>query len=209
MASPGILAGLFTSSEPNLPAPDLELVLSLWTMVQGDLNKARMIDPYSAFGIVIEDLQQSGRGWVRLQSANPDCAPAIFGNFFSSERDQRAIVAAVRLGRSIFATKAMHRFAGAELQPGAHVRTDEDIVDYARKNGFGLYHPVGTCAMGAGADDVLDARLRVRGVSGLRVVDASVMPLIVRANINAAVGMIGEKGASMILEDAMYETSLI
>ncbi|APW40340.1 hypothetical protein RD110_26655 [Rhodoferax koreense] len=201
MASPGILAGLFARSRPELAAPDLELVLSLWTMVQGDLNKARMIDPFSAFGIVIEDLQQQGRGWVRLQSPDPRVAPRILSNLFSTGRDQRTIVQAVRLARALFASAALRPFAGAELQPGPEVRSDEDIVDYARHNGFGLYHPAGTCAMGPREDDVLDPRLRVRGVQGLRVADASVMPAITRANIQAAVGMIGEKAAAMVLED--------
>ena len=202
MSAPGIPAGWFVRSDPALPAPDLELVLSLWTMVQGERNKARMIDPYSAFGIVIEDLQPAGRGTVLLRSADPNAPPQIVCNLFSTERDERTIVRAVRMARSIFSTHALARYTGEELQPGPQVQNDDEIVDYVRANGFGLYHPVGTCAMGASERDVLDSRLRVRGVHGLRVADASVMPVITRGNIAATVDMIGEKAAAMVLEDA-------
>lgn len=202
MSAPGIPAGWFLRSDPALPAPDLELVLSLWTMVQGERNKARVIDPYPAFGIIIEDLQPAGRGRVQLRSADPTAPPVISCNLFSTERDERAIVRALHLGRAMFRTRALARYAGAELQPGPQVRSDDEIIDYVRKNGFGLYHPVGTCAMGAADEDVLDPRLRVRGIEGLRVADASVMPVITRGNIAATVGMIGEKAATMVLEDA-------
>jgi choline dehydrogenase len=202
MSAPGIPAGWFVRSDPTLVVPDLELVLSLWTMVQGERNKARMIDPYSAFGMVIEDLQPGGRGTVHLRSPDPHVAPLISCNLFSTERDERTIVRAVRLARSIFRTRALARYTGEELQPGPAVDGDDAIVAYTRANGFGLYHPVGTCAMGASEQDVLDPRLRVRGVQRLRVADASVMPVITRGNIAATVGMIGEKAAAMVLEDA-------
>lgn len=202
LSAPGIPAGLFLRSNPDLPAPDLELVLSLWTMVQGERNKARMIDPYSAFGMVIEDLQPSGRGTVRVREADPRTPPLITCNLFSTDRDERTIVRAVQVARSIFAAQALARYAGEELQPGPSVRDASEIIEYTRSNGFSLYHPVGTCAMGAAENDVLDPRLRVRGVHGLRVADASVMPSITRGNIAATVGMIGEKAASMVLEDA-------
>ena len=202
MAAPGLPAGAFVRSEPALSAPDLELVLSLWTMVQGERNKARVVDPYSAFGMVVEDLQPAGRGNVHVRSADPNAAPRIACNLFATSRDERVMIAAVRLVRRIFASPAMARYTGDELLPGAGVQSDEDIVAFVRANGFGLYHPAGTCAMGASDDDVLDARLRVRDVAGLRVVDASVMPVITRGNIAATVGMIGEKGAAAILDDA-------
>ena len=201
MAAPGLPAGCFLRSSEGLDAPDIELVLSLWTMVQGERNKARMIDPYSAFGLVIEDLHPAGRGRVRLKSADPAAPPEIFCNLFSTARDERAMVSAVRLARRIFAASPLAAYRGAELLPGENVQTDAQIVDFVRMNGFGLYHPVGTCAMGSAPDAVLDPRLRVRGVDALRVVDASIMPTITSGNINATVGMIGEKGAAMILED--------
>jgi len=202
MAAPGLPAGCFVRSREDLDAPDIELVLSLWTMVQGERNKARMIDPYSAFGLVVEDLHPAGRGRVRLKNPDPMVAPEIFCNLFSTERDEGAIVYAIRLARRIFSSSALARYRGVELLPGPSVQTDAQIVDYVRMNGFGLYHPVGTCAMGSEPNAVLDARLRVRGVAGLRVVDASIMPTITSGNINATVGMIGEKGAAMIVEDA-------
>jgi choline dehydrogenase len=199
---PGLPAGCFVRSHPDLPSPDLELVLSLWTMVQGERNKARVVDPYSAFGMVLEDLKPAGRGHVHVRSADPAVAPRIVCNLFATPRDERAMVAAVGLARRIFASPALARYSGAELLPGADVRTDDDIVGFVRANGFGLYHPVGTCAMGASDAAVLDPQLRVRGVHGLRVIDASVMPVITSGNIQATVGMIGEKGAAAILDAA-------
>ena len=202
MAAPGLPAGCFLRSHDGLSTPDLELVLSLWTMVQGERNKARVIDPYSAFGMVIEDLHPAGRGSVHLQSPDPAVPPAIHCNLFSTERDERTMVTAVRLARRIFATKALSRYTGEELLPGPAVESDAQIIDFVRANGFGLYHPVGTCAMGPTDAAVTDPQLRVRGVRSLRVVDASIMPRITSGNINATVGMIGEKGAASILADA-------
>ena len=202
MAAPGLPAGCFLRSHQSLPTPDLELVLSLWTMVQGERNKARVIDPYSAFGMVIEDLHPAGRGRVHLKSADPNVAPEIHCNLFSTERDERAMVTAVRLARRIFATKALSRYTGTELLPGVAIESDAQIIDFVRANGFGLYHPVGTCAMGPTDGAVTDPHLRVRGVQSLRVIDASIMPVITSGNINATVGMIGEKGAAATLADA-------
>jgi len=202
MAAPGLPAGAFVRSDPALSAPDLELVLSLWTMVQGERNKARVVDPYSAFGMVIEDLHPAGRGSVRIKSADAEIAPEIRCNLFATARDERVILHAIRFARRIFRAPALDAYTGAELLPGEEAQSDGELLHYVRHNGFGLYHPVGTCAMGSDESDVLDPRLKVRGVHGLRVVDASVMPRITSGNINATVGMIGEKGSAMILEDA-------
>lgn len=202
MAAPGLPAGLFARSSPALPAPDVEFVLSLWTMVQGERNKARVVDPFSAFGMVLEDVQPDGRGRVEIRSADAGDPPRIHCRFLATDRDCRALIFAVRETRRIFAARAMAGFTGEELLPGPGVVSDEQIIDFARDNAFGLYHPAGTCAMGPSSDDVVDPLLRVRGVDALRVVDASVMPRITRGNINATVAMIAERGAALILAKA-------
>ena len=199
LASPGLPAGCFVRSEPTLSAPDLELVLSLWTMVQGEKNKKRRVDPFSAFGVVIEDLHPDGRGTVAIRSPQADAAPLIVSNLYGSMRDKAVMTKAVRMVRTLLEGAPLSRYTGLELAPGPEVQSDEQIVDYVRANGFALYHPVGTCRMGADADSVVDLDLRVRNVEGLRVVDASVMPKITSGNINATVGMIAEKASEKLL----------
>ena len=128
-------------------------------------------------------------------------APSIQFNFFESDADHRAALAGLRFGRRISQTDPMRGFVRREVSPGLDVESDDQMIAYCRQNGLSLLHPVGTCRMGTGADAVVDPRLRVHGVSGLRVIDASIMPRIVTGNTNAASIMIGEKGAALVLEE--------
>lgn len=147
-------------------------------------------------------LRPESRGSVHIHSANPESPPSIKANYLASESDCNTMVAAVRRVREIFNAPALDKYRGSEFNPGAKVQTDEEILDYIRANGESVYHPVGSCKMGKDKMAVVDTRLRVRGIDGLRVADASIMPSITSGNTNAPAIMIAEKCADMILEDA-------
>jgi choline dehydrogenase len=146
-------------------------------------------------------LRPASRGHVRIRSADPREAPAIQYNYLTAEGDRRTVVDALKLVRSLMHTRAMQPYVLAEHAPGEQVRSDEDWLAYAREVGGTVYHPSSTCRMGQDGLAVVDERLRVRGLAGLRVVDASIMPNLVSGNSNAATVMIAEKAADLILAD--------
>ncbi|MGY2857634.1 choline dehydrogenase-like flavoprotein [Pseudomonas tolaasii] len=123
-------------------------------------------------------------------------------NYLTHEDDCKALIAGIRWMRKIYAAEPLSGHVVKETMPGSHVQTDEQLLDYLRKFGQSMYHPVGSCRMGNDETAVVDSRLRVRGVEGLRVIDASIMPSISSGNTNAPAIMIAEKGADMVLEDA-------
>ncbi len=138
-------------------------------------------------------LAPEGRGTVRLRSHDPFAPPEIKFNFLRSENDMRVMIAGVRIARSIVRQQALQRLIVEETAPGVAIRTDEEIAADVRARGVSNLHPVGTCGMGHGPMAVVDPRLRVHGLAGLRVVDASIMPVIVAGNTNAPTIMIAEK----------------
>jgi len=191
-------AGGFFRTRAELARPDVEchfLTFSTGKMGEG-LHK------FSGFTASICQLQPEARGSVSIQSPDPLAAPAIQPNYLSTEGDRRTMVAGLKLLRGIMSQKAIAPYVAAEHEPGAAISTDAALLDYIREKAFTIYHPSGTCVMGSGAMSVVDDRLRVRGMQALRVIDASVMPTVVSGNTNAAVIMIAEKGADMMLEDA-------
>ena len=143
-------------------------------------------------------MQPESRGSISLRSSDPLEPPVIQPNYLASEADLRLLVEGVKLARRLARTKAFDAYRGEEFCPGPKTVSDEDIADYVRNTVESVYHPVGTCKMGSDPAAVVDARLRVRGVEGLRVADASVMPTIVRGNTNAPTIMIAEKAADLI-----------
>jgi len=147
-------------------------------------------------------VRPDSRGTIMAGSADPFAAPIITPNYLSAPNDQRVLNAGIRITRQIFAAPAMAQHSVVEILPGPSVVSDEDLADYARRFGTTIFHPVGTCRMGDGIGAVVDSRLRVHGMSGLRVIDASVMPTLTTGNTNAPTIMIAEKGAAMIREDA-------
>ncbi len=152
-------------------------------------------------------LRPESRGYVRIKSADPRQAPAINPNYLATQKDCETITAGVSVMRRIFQAPAMAKYIVEEIEPGAQCDNDAELLDFIRRRGSTTYHPVGTCRMGPDPKAVVDERLRVRGFSGLRVVDASIMPAVVSGNTNAATIMIGEKGADMILADAKAGTA--
>jgi choline dehydrogenase len=138
------------------------------------------------------------RGYVRAKSADPREAPAINPRYLTEESDRRAIVGGLKFARRLFAAPALQPYVGDERLPGAHVQTDDELLDYAKRNGNTVYHASCTCMMGSHPMSVVDSELRVHGIEGLRVIDASVMPAVTSTNTNAPTIMIAEKGAMLL-----------
>ena len=154
----------------------------------------------SGFQLDVNQMRPEARGWIKLRSTDPGDHPVIEPNYLTEERDRREFVDAVKWAREIVGQTAFDPFRGDEIAPGAHLTTDEEILGGVARGAQSGYHPVGTCKMGIDGDPmaVVDAELRVRGVEGLRVVDASVMPVLVTGNTNAPTVMIAEKVSDMI-----------
>ena len=154
------------------------------------------------YQVHIDMMRPASRGQVRLKSANPDTPPAIRFNYLHERQDQADLIDALHLTRNILRQDAFAPYDGGEISPGPGVVSDRDILAWARANGETEYHPTSTCSMGQGDGSVVDGDLKVHGMGGLRVVDASVMPTIVAANTHAATLMIAEKAADRILGKA-------
>jgi choline dehydrogenase len=144
-------------------------------------------------------LRPQSRGYISIRSADPLMAPVIQPNYLEAEEDRRAMRAGTRIAREIFAQSAFDTYRGPELMPGPDVRSDDQIDAWLRRTGETIYHPVGSAKMGKDSESVVDAQLRVYGVEGLRVIDASIMPTLVSGNTNAPTIMIAEKASDMIL----------
>lgn len=192
--------GAFARSSPDYATANIQFhfqPLSLDRWGEG-------LHRFGAFTASVANLRPSSRGSVHLASAAPDAAPAIAPNYLATDEDRRVAVDSLRLARRIVAQPSLARYRPEEHLPGAGLTSDADLLDAAGRLGTTIFHPVGTAAMGRDTDPmaVLDERLRVRGVAGLRVADASAMPRIVSGNTNSPTIMIAEKGAAMMLEDA-------
>ncbi|HTT52513.1 MAG TPA: GMC family oxidoreductase N-terminal domain-containing protein [Streptosporangiaceae bacterium] len=194
-------AGGFTRTRPSLPAPDLQ-----WHVLPGPYQNHGLADPaIRAVSILIALVSVASRGTVRLRSADPRHKPAIDPGYLYATEDIVPLVSGLRMAREFAAASPLARHAAVELAPGPNVRTDDELSEFARHDLGTLYHPVGSCAMGGDSrlalsrlTSVVDPELRVRGVDGLRVVDASVMPAVPRGNTNAPVIAIAERAADLI-----------
>jgi len=201
IASNGIRSGIFTRSDPRLERPDIQINLLEWSTKERSKNKVIPHD-FPGFTLGPVHLSPDGRGTVRLGSPDPLAEPKITFGFLGSEYDMRAMVAGVKLARDIVAQSPMREYAVEEILPGPGASSDADLEQFVRDTGVTNHHPTSTCAMGTGTNTVVDPRLRVHGIAGLRVADASIMPSVVAGNTNAPSIMIGEKCAAMVLEDA-------
>ena len=190
--------GVFAKSDAARDTADLEYHVQPLTLTKF----GEPLDPFPAFTASVSNLRPESRGQVRIKSPDPAAKPSIRPNYLSTAADRRVAAAAIRLTRRICAAEALARFAPEEFRPGPAYQTDDELIDAAGEVGTTIFHPVGTARMGRDPLAVVDERLRVHGIDGLRVVDASVMPTITSGNTNAPTIMIAEKGAEMIREDA-------
>ena len=194
LAAISATVALFARTRPELASPDVKLSISTFSAdrPQDGLHK------WSGFTLIAYQLRPESRGEVCLKSPNPADAPAIRPNYLAAETDRRAIVAGLKIGRGLLASQYMRGYIASEFKPGDAVQTDEQLLQYARENGGTVFHPTSTCKMGVDPMAVVDPELRVYGIDGLRVVDASVMPAVVSGNTNAGTIMIAEKASDLI-----------
>src|SRR5712671_2688889 len=201
LSNAGIYAGALVKSDQRLEQPDLQINMFGWSAMER-LRTGIKPHPFSAFTLSPVHLRPEGRGTVRIKSPDPLAPPAIQFNFLATDYDFQALIYGTRLSRKIAAQPALKPFVVEEVLPGPAVQTDDDIIEEIRVRGVSNLHPVGTCRMGRETDAVVDPRLKVYGVEGLRVADASIMPQVPGGNTNAPSIMIGEKCAAMVLQDA-------
>jgi len=195
--------GIFARALPKSRTPDIQFHFGT---VSAEMAGAKPHD-FPGFTMSVCQLRPTSRGTVHIKSADISEPPAMQPNYLSTEIDCATTVEGVKFARRLAATHALSPYIAGEYRPGADTATDADILEFARNTGATIFHPVGTCKMGSDADAVVDSRLRVHGVAGLRVVDASIMPTLVSGNTNWPAVMIGEKAADMILNDARHEVS--
>ncbi|MEA3193154.1 MAG: choline dehydrogenase, partial [Betaproteobacteria bacterium] len=187
-------AAAFVRTRPELKRPDAQIYFINFSSAR----RGGVLHKHSGFTCAVSQLQVESRGSVTIKSADPAVPPAIRYNYLATENDRRMMVEGLKLARRICTTKPLADYAEAEFQPGDQVKTDADWLAYCRDYGETVFHPTSTCRMGR----VVDAKCRVQGVEGLRVVDASVMPSVPSGNINAAVIAVAEKAADLIQEDS-------
>jgi choline dehydrogenase len=198
-------AGGFFRTRPDLDRPNMQLYMQAFSTLIPREGERPVLnpDPWSGMSIGLSNCRPTSRGHIRLRTADPATHPVITANAFSTNHDVEEMLAAVKYLRHIAAQPAMARLIKEELRPGPEVVTDEDLIADFRARSGTVYHPSCTCRMGPdAATSVVDARLRVHGVAGLRVIDASAFPTIIAGNTNAPAMLMGWKGAELILADA-------
>ena len=193
----------FCKSRPDLAGPDIQFhILPASQNLEKAMQGKMELDDAPGLTIAPCQVRPESRGTIRIKSPDGTVYPTIVPNYLSDPLDQEVAVASLKWARKIAAQPALAPWIEHELLPGVEMDSDEALLGYARMAGSTIYHPVGTCQMGHGPMAVVDPQLKVRGVEGLRVVDASVMPRLVSGNTNAPTIMIAEKASDMILEDA-------
>ena len=190
--------GMFELMRPVSEPPDVQVHFATRSAEIAGAKPHR----WPGFTMSVCQLRPESRGTVRIRSTDPFEPPSMRPNYLSTELDRRCAVAGVRLARSLAGTESLKPYVAEEYRPGPSAMTDADLLDFARNHGATIFHPSGTCKMGNDAMAVVDERLRVRGIGGLRVVDCSVMPTLTSGNTHAPVVMIAEKASGLILEDA-------
>jgi choline dehydrogenase len=194
----GIVYG-FVRTRPGLETPDMQFHMA---HASYDTAQTRLLDNQPGMTVVIGQCRPDSRGSIHIKSATPGVEPAIRPNFLLAQTDRDATVAGMQIARKIVSHPSMEKYIAFENKPGKDVNTYDEWLDFARHTGQTTYHVIGTCKMGSDPMAVVDDRLRVRGLAGLRVIDASIMPTVPSGNTNAPTIMVAEKGADMVKEDA-------
>ncbi len=192
------VAGAFARSRPELDLPDVQFHI----MPLSADRPGQSLHTFSGMTVSVCQLRPESRGTLAIRSGDARRQPAIVANYLAAETDRRVMLDGVKLMRRVSAERAFAQYVKAERYPGPEAASDEALMAYMREKGTTIFHPAGTCKMGTDAMAVVDPRLKVRGLEGLRVVDGSIMPLVVSGNTNAPIIMIAEKAADMIKEDA-------
>ena len=192
------LATGFFKTRPDVGTPDVQFHVQPWSAD----SPGEGVHPFSAFTMSVCQLRPESRGEIRLNGPNPMDYPKIIPNYLSTENDCRTIVEGVNIARRIGKHAPLDSKISEEFRPTKDLAMDdsEGTLDWVRNHTASIYHPTGTCKMGQGTDAVVDSKLRVHGIEGLRVADCSIMPEIVSGNTNAPAIMIGEKCAQMMLQ---------
>jgi choline dehydrogenase len=190
--------GLFVKTRPELESPDVQ-----YQFLAGSAPKVgEPMHPFPACSLSAIPCRPESRGWLRITSADPEQPPAMQPNYLSTQADKDTIIAGMKVSRAVFNTPAMREYVTEEIFPGPQAASDEDLLEHVRQTSGTTFHQTSTCMMGPGPKAVVDTDLKVKGLDGLRVIDASIMPTVVSGNTNATVIMIAEKGADMILRAA-------
>jgi choline dehydrogenase len=192
------VVGAFARSRPGLDAPDVQFH---FLPLSAD-RPGQALHTFSGVTASVCQLRPESRGVISITGPDPSAPPRIIANYLAAETDRQVLLAGMQLARRIAAQNDFARYVKREFVPGPEVETEEDLLAYAKAKGTTIFHPCGTCKMGRDARAVVDERLRVHGIAGLRVVDASIMPTMTSGNTNAPTIMIAEKASDMIREDA-------
>ena len=205
--SPSMVYG-FWHTDPAARTNDVQFIFTPASFKRGAHG---VLDSYPGFTVAAWQHRPESTGWVRARSTDPFEKPVIQPNYLAEEEDRRITVGAMKLARQLMGTNSMKPFFEFEEYPGDQAQTDDELLEAARHCGSTTYHVMGTCRMGPHTDPttVVDDQLRVHGVAGLRVIDASIMPTMMSANLNAATMMIGEKGADMVLNKPQLEPIIV
>jgi choline dehydrogenase len=196
LATTSVPIRMYFRTRPGLESPDA--TVSILPFIYERVGHERRISRQRGITMNINVLRSESTGSIHIKSSDPAEAPAIRFNFLSSEQDRVGLLAAMRKGRELMAVSPLKEVTGEEIAPGASLQSDAELLEWVRHNAETTYHPVGTCKMGSDPTAVVDRELRVHGIEGLRVADASIMPTLTSGNTNAPSIMIGEKCAEMV-----------